>query len=74
MAAPQNITGTRWINDSLSGFIKRRFCGMFRNHRSAIWVRNVYGDEINLCGGCRSLWQCTYCGVFIYERELKGEE
>lgn len=26
-------------------------------------VRNVYGDEINLWDGARSLWQCQHCGA-----------
>ena len=38
-------------------WIKRLFCA----HRYE-WIRNIYGDEINLSGGKRSLWGCAECG------------
>ena len=28
-------------------------------------VRNLHGDEINLWGGARSLWECQHCGKHI---------
>jgi hypothetical protein len=31
-------------------------------HEKQIWVRNIYGDEINACNGKRSLWACKDCG------------
>ena len=68
-----NITDRQTMGDTFNAFLKRRFCGWFRDHRSAVWVRNIYGDEINLCGGCRSLWQCTFCKAFIYERGFHQE-
>lgn len=40
-------------------WIKRLFCA----HRYE-WLRNIYGDEINLSGGARSLWRCAECGKF----------
>ena len=44
-------------------FFKRLFC----KHALA-WVRNIYGDEINLTG-CRTLWVCEKCGKYIYDRD-----
>ena len=38
-------------------WLKRFFCA----HRYE-WMRNIYGDEINLSGGKRSLWGCIECG------------
>jgi len=38
-------------------WIKRVFCA----HRYE-WMRNIYGDEINMSGGKRSLWRCAECG------------
>lgn len=26
------------------------------------FVRNIYGDEINWCGGARSIYRCFGCG------------
>ena len=26
------------------------------------FVRNIYGDEINLAARCRSMWRCKKCG------------
>jgi hypothetical protein len=37
-------------------WLKRIFCA-----HSYTFVRNVYGDEINLLGGKRSVWRCTKC-------------
>ena len=34
------------------------------------FVRNIYGDEINQCGGYRSLWQCSKCGKYKYCKRL----
>jgi len=28
-----------------------------------IFMRNIYGDEINKCEGHRSMWCCRKCGV-----------
>jgi hypothetical protein len=35
------------------------------------FVRNIYGDEINECGGYRSLWKCSKCGKYQYRKELR---
>ena len=35
-----------------------------------VFVRNIYGDEVNQCGGYRSLWQCYKCGKQQYRQEL----
>ena len=34
------------------------------------FVRNIYGDEINQCGGYRSIWQCSKCGRYKYCKRL----
>jgi hypothetical protein len=39
-------------------FLKRLFC---RHTAGAIFVRNLYGDEINEYGGMRSVWRCKRC-------------
>lgn len=36
--------------------IKRMLC----KHKNLKFIRNIYGDEINLTGG-RSWWVCTSC-------------
>jgi hypothetical protein len=43
-------------------FLRRLFC----RHRRLSWVRNVYGDEIILCGYRRTVMRCDYCGKSIY--------
>lgn len=35
------------------------------------WVRNIYGDEINIRDGKRSVHICTKCGKLKYENFLK---
>lgn len=35
-----------------------------------IWLRNIYGDEINLHDGKRSIWCCSKCGKVEYRDEL----
>jgi len=37
------------------------------------WHRNVYGDEINLVGGMRSVYRCENCFGFEYRDELGGD-
>jgi hypothetical protein len=37
------------------------------------WVRNVYGDEINIRGGKRSLWRCWWCGWLQFRGLLHKE-
>lgn len=46
--------------------IKRLFC----NHEYE-FVRNIHGDEINWCGGKRSIWKCKKCGKLQYRYELE---
>jgi len=45
-------------------FLKWLFC----RHKKLTFVRNIYGDEINAAGGCRSWWKCDNCDQYI----LKG--
>ena len=35
---------------------------LFCRHREVRFWANLYGDEINLSGGKRSLWGCAECG------------
>ena len=34
------------------------------------FVRNIYGDEINHAGGCRSWWRCRKCGKRVLDQHL----
>lgn len=38
-----------------------------------IFERNIYGDEINNCGGYRSIYKCCKCGKQIYKHELNED-
>lgn len=38
-----------------------------------IFMRNIYGDEINFRSGKRSEWRCFGCGHFKYKDELVKE-
>ena len=52
--------------------IRRIFC----KHKNLIFVRNIYGDEINqvsLKHTYRSIWVCEDCGKIIYKGELYEE-
>lgn len=49
-------------------WLKRLFCA----HRYE-WMRNIYGDEINLSGGKRSLWGCAECGKVQARDELHDD-
>ena len=46
--------------------LKRLFC----EHKYE-FVRNIYGDEINACGGYRSIWKCKKCGKIEYRKNLQ---
>ena len=45
--------------------IKRLFC----KHEYE-FERNIYGDEINHVGGCRSWWRCKKCGKLALDQAL----
>lgn len=47
-------------------WIKRLFC-----EHEYEFVRNIYGDEINACGGYRSIWKCKKCGKIEYRKNLQ---
>lgn len=47
-------------------FLRRLFC----RHREFDFVRNIYGDEINHCGGKRSVWRCRGCGSAVLHADL----
>ena len=38
-----------------------------------VWVRNIYGDEINHVGGHRSWWRCRKCGSWALGTHLHEE-
>ena len=50
-------------------FIKRLFC----KHEYE-FERNIYGDEINHVGGCRSWWRCRKCGKRVLDKSLHWPE
>ena len=39
------------------------WCSLTRGH-TWFWRRNIYGDEINVAGGNRSVWRCARCGHY----------
>lgn len=39
-------------------WFKRLLC----RHRNRVFLRNIYGDELNVAGGNRSWWLCQNCG------------
>jgi hypothetical protein len=47
---------------------KRLFCKHIFVH-----YRNIYGDEINHCGGFRSIWKCSICGNWQWRAELEKQ-
>lgn len=47
-------------------WIKRLFC-----KHTYLWVRNIYGDEINAMNGKRSWWRCTRCGKWKAKNKLE---
>ena len=49
--------------------IRRLFC-----RHEYKFVRNIYGDEINLWGGKRSVWRCHKCGKVTGGDLLVGEK
>lgn len=52
-------------------FLKSMFC----DHKgwAHVFLRNIYGDEINHRNGKRSMWSCTHCGGVIYKAYLEKE-
>ena len=48
----------------------RKFIQNFGCDHEYKFVRNIYGDEINQCGGYRSLWRCVKCGKYKYCKHL----
>lgn len=48
----------------------RKFIQKFGCEHEYVFVRNIYGDEINQCGGYRSLWQCKKCGKYMYSKTI----
>lgn len=46
-------------------------------HKSIEFIRNVYGDEINVLSSdrmiVRSIWKCKNCGKIIYKGRLNDK-
>lgn len=58
----------RWL--PLSEWLARTSC----SHAAGFeFVRNIYGDEINMLGGKRSVWRCSKCGNVQYRDELQDD-
>ena len=53
-------------------FIKQ-ILSKYRCEHEYEFVRNIYGDEINWCGGYRSEWRCKKCGKIQYREHLNYE-
>ncbi len=50
----------------MRNLLKRLFC---RHSDGTTFVRNIYGDEINMRGGKRSEWRCKRCdGLVLMDR------
>lgn len=48
----------------------RKFLQEYCCEHEYVFIRNIYGDEINRCGGYRSQWQCMKCGKYMYSKTL----
>ncbi len=57
---------------NLLDFIKHLRCAHRKDPRLFVFVRNVYGDEINALD-CRSIWKCRKCGAHRFVNELHRE-
>ena len=55
-------------------YFKKLFCNL-NKHKGwvDVFVRNVYGDEINFLNGKRSIWKCTHCNGEILKDYLWKE-
>lgn len=53
----------------LVAYLRAQLC----EHKRQVWVRNIYGDEINACNGKRSLWACKDCGKRFLRDSLEFE-
>lgn len=54
-------------NCAIIKFIKRLFC-----YHELEFVRNIYGDEINLTNK-RSIYKCKKCGAIKYSNNLNKD-
>lgn len=63
----RNITN---INIMIPKFIITIWKQWKCNH-NFLYHRNIYGDEINYSGGCRTIYKCDKCDKFKYDREFK---
>lgn len=50
--------------------IKKWFSNLFCSHKQLEFVENIYGDQINIHHGKRSIWKCKRCGKLINKDEL----
>jgi hypothetical protein len=52
--------------DHVKKWIKQLLC----DHKVVLFVRNVYGDDVGLEGGKRSVWVCCKCDKTIRKNDL----
>ena len=50
------IASAAFLQRMTMKFLQRLFCQHYFAH-----MRNIYGDEINMAGGNRSIWKCAKC-------------
>ena len=43
-------------------------------HAEVEFIRNIYGDEINLRNGNRSEFKCNRCGRIVYKKDIYDEK
>lgn len=60
-----------WLTERLWWVCERLNC--WRIGHAWVWKRNIHGDEINECGGRRSVWVCWRCQAHQWRRELYVE-
>ena len=42
--------------------LQRLRCWLYYGHEW-VWLRGIYGDEINARNGKRHVWRCSHCGA-----------
>jgi hypothetical protein len=57
----------------MTAIIAFLYAYLWCQHRRLAWVRNIHGDEINLCGQ-RTLWCCEDCGRLIGTSDYTPKE
>ena len=56
-------------------WLQRFWCHHRRRDTYWRFIRNVHGGEVDLAGGCRSIWRCKLCGATGYgDRVFLGKD